>query len=72
MRPSSRKFRAVNRNSRRLENLFIQKVPQPAIHPILRRGTHFANLEQMGSVIFQESRSCDEVERWHILRVGTR
>lgn len=48
----------------------LQKIPEPTIHPVLRLSSHFANLEQMRSVIFQESRSRNELGRWSVEWVG--
>ena len=45
----------------------VQQVPQPTVHAVLRLGTHFANLKHVRSIVFEESRSPDELKRGRFL-----
>jgi hypothetical protein len=39
----------------------VQQVPEPTVHAVLRLGTHLANLKHVRSIVFEESRSPDEL-----------
>jgi hypothetical protein len=45
----------------------VQQVPQPTVHAVLRLGTHLANLKHVRSIVFEESRSPDELKRGRFL-----
>jgi hypothetical protein len=41
----------------------VQQVPEPTVHAVLRVGTHLANLKRVRSIVFEEPRNPDELER---------
>src|SRR5258708_27898112 len=45
-----------------LTKLLVQQVPQPAVHAILH-GTHLVNLKHVRSIVFEESRRSEKLER---------
>lgn len=45
----------------------VQRVPEPTVHAVLRLDTHLANLKHVRSIVFEESRSPDELERRRFL-----
>jgi hypothetical protein len=47
----------------RIIDIPVQQVPEPTVHAVLRWGTHLAYLKRVRSIVFEESRSPDELER---------
>ena len=41
----------------------VQQVPEPTVHAVLRVGAHLANLKRVRSIVFEEPRNPDELER---------
>jgi hypothetical protein len=51
-------------NRQKLVPIFlVQQVPEPTVHAVLRVGTHLANLKRVRSIVFEELRNPDELER---------
>ena len=55
-------------NRQKLAPIFlVQQVPEPTVHGVLRVGTHLANLKRVRSIVFEELRNPDELERKRFL-----
>src|SRR5260221_13350644 len=48
--------------TKRLTKLLVHHVPQTAVHAILH-GTHLVNLKHVRSIVFEESRRSEKLER---------
>ena len=50
-------------SNRIYKRALVQQVPEPTVHAVLRLGMHLANLKHVRSIVFEESRSPDELKR---------
>jgi len=56
-------MRLLNAQKKMVPIFLAQQIPKPTVHAALRLGARFANLKRVRSIVFEESRGPDELER---------
>jgi hypothetical protein len=56
-------MRLLNAQKKMVPMFLVQQIPKPTIHGALRLGARFAKLKRVRSIVFEESRGPDELER---------
>ena len=63
-------MRLLNAEKKMVSIFLAQQIPAPTVHAALRLGARFANLKRVRSIVFEESRGPDELERRRFPSLG--
>ena len=60
-------MRLLNAQKKMVPIFLAQQIPKPTVHAALRLGARFANLKRVRSIVFEEPRNPDELQRKRFL-----